>query len=312
MPSSTVALTATPPKVPKPGGTRMRKRTSRIERPPRTATTALGGIGGSHGGAGQRAAPRRRPRRRWSASATREIEFERLPGAAAGAGAAAEGDRPDLTGDFGPVPVEEHADEEQRAPPPPRSLPPVAAARASSAAPPPRRRQRVDQQHRDRHRPDPAGHRRDRAGDLGGGLEVDVADEPVLGRLMPTSITTAPGLTASAPSSRGTPTAATRTSARAQVARQVAGARVADGDRRVRPSAAAARPAPRPASSGRPRPPRRPPARPPRGAAAPSPRPACRGPAPGVPWASRPALSGVRPSTSLPGSIAATTASGSM
>ena len=35
---------------------------------------------------------------------------------------------------------------------------------------------------------------------------------------MPTSITTAPGLTASAPSSRGTPTAATRTSARRQIA----------------------------------------------------------------------------------------------
>ena len=37
-------------------------------------------------------------------------------------------------------------------------------------------------------------------------------------RFMPTSITTAPGLTASAPSSRGTPTAATRTSARRQTA----------------------------------------------------------------------------------------------
>ena len=37
-----------------------------------------------------------------------------------------------------------------------------------------------------------------------------------------------------------------------------------------------------------------------------------QGTRPGVPWASRPALSGVRPSTSLPGSIAATTASGSI
>ena len=36
--------------------------------------------------------------------------------------------------------------------------------------------QRIYEQHRDRHRPDPAGHRRDRRGDLGRGLEVDVAD----------------------------------------------------------------------------------------------------------------------------------------
>ena len=55
---------------------------------------------------------------------------------------------------------------------------------------------------------------------------------------MPTSITAAPGLTASAPISRGTPTAATRTSARAQVAVEVAGARVADGHGRVRAPAA--------------------------------------------------------------------------
>ena len=45
----------------------------------------------------------------------------------------------------------------------------------------PRRLQGVDQQHRDRHRPDAAGNRRDRRRDLGRGVEVDVAAEAVLG-----------------------------------------------------------------------------------------------------------------------------------
>ncbi len=53
----------------------------------------------------------------------------------------------------------------------PRGGPP-----ASSAA-----LQRVAQQARDRHRPDAAGHRRDRAGDLGRRGEVDVAREAVVG-----------------------------------------------------------------------------------------------------------------------------------
>ena len=50
---------------------------------------------------------------------------------------------------------------------------------------------------------------------------------------MPTSITTAPGLTQSASTIRGRPTAAIRTSARAHTAGEVARARVADRDRRV-------------------------------------------------------------------------------
>ena len=39
------------------------------------------------------------------------------------------------------------------------------------------RDQGVAQQHGDRHRPDAAGHRRDRAGDLAGAGEIDVADQ---------------------------------------------------------------------------------------------------------------------------------------
>src|SRR6476661_6601146 len=42
---------------------------------------------------------------------------------------------------------------------------------------------RVLKQHRDRHRAHPAGHRSDRAGHLQGGLEIDVADQAVLGAI---------------------------------------------------------------------------------------------------------------------------------
>src|SRR4051812_46396648 len=43
------------------------------------------------------------------------------------------------------------------------------------------RAKRVGEQHRDRHRPPPAWNRRDRSSNLGGRLEVDVADEAVVG-----------------------------------------------------------------------------------------------------------------------------------
>ena len=65
--------------------------------------------------------------------------------------------------------------------------------------------QRVGEQAGDRHRPDPARHRGDRAGDRGDAGEIDVADQlrrcrpaPAT-RLIPTSITVAPGLTQVAP-----------------------------------------------------------------------------------------------------------------
>ena len=76
------------------------------------------------------------------------------------------------------------------------------------------RAQRVDQQARHRHLPDAAGHRRDRAGDLGDFLKGDVADQARLAvgatgrRLMPTSITVAPGLIQSPRTISGLPTAA--------------------------------------------------------------------------------------------------------
>ena len=103
-----------------------------------------------------------------------------------------------------------------------------------------RRLDRVLQQAGDGHRADAAGHRRDGAGDLGASAIGDVADElascrPRPGtRLMPTSMTMAPGLIQSPLTISGRPTAATRMSARA--ARRPAGRcvlRVGDGDRAV-------------------------------------------------------------------------------
>ena len=52
----------------------------------------------------------------------------------------------------------------------------IATADVRDAAP-----QRIGEQHRDRHRADPARHRRDRRGDLTDRIEVDVADEAVVG-----------------------------------------------------------------------------------------------------------------------------------
>src|SRR5205823_10794849 len=58
--------------------------------------------------------------------------------------------------------------------------------------------QRVEQKTRDRHRPDAARHRRNRAGDLAGFGKIDITDDagfaPALTRLMPISITVAPDL----------------------------------------------------------------------------------------------------------------------
>ncbi len=79
------------------------------------------------------------------------------------------------------------------------------------AAPAARGGERVREQHRDRHRPDPAGHRRDRSGDLAGRGEVHVADEPVVGAVdADVDDGRRPGLTMSAPTRPGEPTAATR------------------------------------------------------------------------------------------------------
>ena len=105
---------------------------------------------------------------------------------------------------------------------------------------------------------------------------------------MPTSITVAPGLTQSPWTSRGRPTAATRTSARRQTSREVARARVADGHGGVGGQQQRGDRACRPGRSGRPRPPRRPRAARRGAAAAPSRPTACTGRRPGRPWASRP------------------------
>ena len=93
----------------------------------------------------------------------------------------------------------------------------------------------VDEQHRDRHRPDPAGHRRDRRRRPRAAASKSTSPQsPSSARFMPTSITTAPGLTASAPSSRGTPDRGDEDVGPAADRGEVAGARVADGDGRVR------------------------------------------------------------------------------
>ena len=81
------------------------------------------------------------------------------------------------------------------------------AAKAIQPRRPFRRQNRVGHQHGDGHPADAARHRRDRAGDRGGLRIGDVADETrwaclirhaaAATRLMPTSITIAPGLTQS-------------------------------------------------------------------------------------------------------------------
>ena len=166
-----------------------------------------------------------------------------------------------------------------------------------------RGQQRVAQQAGDRHRPDAAGDRRDRAGDLADLVEVDVARaaRPSV-RLMPTSITIAPGLTQSPRDQSGA--ADGRDQDVGAAADRGAGRACASGrSSRSRWRRAAAGPsACRRGSSGRRRPPRRPRSSAP-GAprAAPSRRAACTAAGPGGPSASSPALTGVRPSTSLPG-----------
>ena len=75
------------------------------------------------------------------------------------------------------------------------------------------RAHRVHQQARDRHLPDAAGHRRDRAGHLSASLKATSPTSRVLPwspgmRLMPTSITVAPGLIQSPRTISGRPTAA--------------------------------------------------------------------------------------------------------
>ena len=98
-------------------------------------------------------------------------------------------------------------------------------------------------------------------------------------------------------------------SAAGDLGREVAGAGMGDRDRAVLRRAAAARPACRRGSSGRRRSRRGRTGCPARRAAASGSRAACRRRGPGSPEARRPALSGCSPSTSLAGSIAATTAS---
>ena len=128
---------------------------------------------------------------------------------------------------------------------------------------------------------------------------------PASPRLMPTSITTAPGLTISAPTSRGDAHRGDQHVGLAADRGEVAGARVAHGHRRVGGEQQRARAACRPASSGRRRPPRAPSSSTPAWRSSSITPAGVQGrPAPGMPWASRPALSGVSPSTSLAGSIA--------
>ena len=129
-------------------------------------------------------------------------------------------------------------------------------------------------------------------------------------RLVPTSITVAPGLTQSALTSSRRPDRGDEDVGSAADLGQVARARVADRDRRVgAQQQRRQRPADQdraaddhrlgPLELGVPR------------ARAGASRPAeCTGPGPGRPWASSPALVAVRPSTSLAGSIAAITCVG--
>ena len=93
--------------------------------------------------------------------------------------------------------------------------------------------QRVHEQHRPRHRPHPARHRRDRPRPLAAESKSTSPTRPSSVRLVPTSITTAPSRTMSPVTRPGEPTAAISTSASRQTAAQVARARVAVRDGRV-------------------------------------------------------------------------------
>ena len=105
----------------------------------------------------------------------------------------------------------------------------VAASRNQS-----RRLQRVVQQHRDGHRTDAAGDRRDRADDLADRAEIHVAAEfAVAPRFMPTSTTTAPGRTMSAFRNFACPMATTTMSAALRDVAEIAAAAVSDRHGRV-------------------------------------------------------------------------------
>ena len=181
---------------------------------------------------------------------------------------------------------------EQRRDAAPRRPRPRATRRPAGASGPcqlpglrPRGDHRVAQQHRDRHRADAAGHRRDQPRALGGAARTRRRRPgPSSVRLMPTSITTAPSLTQSPRTSRGPADGGDQHVGAAAHLGEVARARVADRDGGVARRAAARRPACRRGPSGRRRPPRRPRARRRGGAAAPSPRRACTGAGPGGPW----------------------------
>ena len=148
----------------------------------------------------------------------------------------------------------------------------LAGAQALAHARPPAcaRLERVAQQHRDRHRPDAAGHGRDQPRRARRAASNSTSPtRPSSVRLMPTSITTAPSLTQSPWTSRGRADGGDQHVGAAADLGEVARARVADRSRwRWRP-AAARRPACRRGPSGRRRPPRRPRARRRGGAAAP-------------------------------------------
>ena len=97
-----------------------------------------------------------------------------------------------------------------------------------------RRAQRVQQQTGDRHRPDAAGHRGNRAGDLtrfGRTSPTRRGLPPSPGtRLMPTSITIAPGLIQSPRTISGVPMAATSKIGAPAHRRQIARLGMGDGD----------------------------------------------------------------------------------
>ena len=163
-----------------------------------------------------------------------------------------------------------------------------------------RGRDGVAEQHRDRHRADAAGYRGDQAGDSASLSKSTSPTSPSSNRLIPTSITTAPGLMYPAPSSLGTPTAAIRTSARAQTAARSRSASGTSSPSRCARAAARDRLADeiRAADDDRlgalelePR----------SGRAVRSRRAACTAAGPACPEASRPALTGVSPSTSFSG-----------
>ena len=169
--------------------------------------------------------------------------------------------------------------------------------------------ERVAQQHRDRHRADAAGHGRDqprRARRAASNSTSPISPASV--RFMPTSITDGALLD---PVALDQPRRADGGDQHVGAAADRRRGRACASGRwsrsRWRP-AAARRSACRRGPSGRRRPPRRPRARRRGGAAAPCTPLGVHGRSPGRPLASRPAEIGVRPSTSLPGSISSVSA----